>query len=185
MRVNAEVRGWCERASGCSAVRSLGFLANPVLLLPSATRRPIAVLPTVGVLTPLLTPLNVQYAETSSNHQQKNGLDKPILQRDATPRNGCRRIVAPEDAGSTPVGHSQPQARVPETSISSTIFVEPGSEGQIGAGCTREAALASMFTGVPFLLSAIVILATVGGVSAPHRVSMALYRWGRGCIPAQ
>jgi hypothetical protein len=74
MRVNAEVRGWCERASGRSAVRSLGFLANPVLLLPSATRRPLAVLPTVGVLTPLLTPLSVQYAETASNRQQRNQL---------------------------------------------------------------------------------------------------------------
>jgi hypothetical protein len=34
-------------------------------------------------------------------------------------------------------------------------------------------------------LSAIFILAIVGGVSAPYRVSMALYRCGSGCIPAQ
>jgi hypothetical protein len=33
------------------------------------------------------------------------GLDKPILQRWATPRNGCQRIVAPKVAGSSPVGH--------------------------------------------------------------------------------
>jgi hypothetical protein len=33
-------------------------------------------------------------------------LHKPILQRTATPGNGCRRIVALEkDAGSSPVGH--------------------------------------------------------------------------------
>jgi hypothetical protein len=55
----------------------------------------------------------------------------PILQHTATPSNQCRRIVAPKGAGSTPVGHSQPQARVPETSISAAIFVEPGSEGQM------------------------------------------------------
>jgi hypothetical protein len=34
-----------------------------------------------------------------------NGLSKPILQRLATSRNKCRRIVAPEGAGSSPVGH--------------------------------------------------------------------------------
>ncbi len=33
------------------------------------------------------------------------GLSKPILQRTATPRNRCRRIVAPKVAGSIPVGH--------------------------------------------------------------------------------
>jgi hypothetical protein len=60
--------------------------------------------------------------------------------------------VAPKGAGSSPVGHPQPQARAPETSISSTFLVEPGSEGQIGAGCTRKAALASMFSGVLFRL---------------------------------
>src|SRR5215208_7151604 len=42
-----------------------------------------------------------------------------------------------------------------------------------------------VFTGVPFRFSVIFILATVGAVSAPFRISMALYRWGRGCIPAQ
>jgi hypothetical protein len=34
----------------------------------------LAVLPTVGVLTPLLTPLSVQYAETAGNRQQRNRL---------------------------------------------------------------------------------------------------------------
>src|SRR5215217_1197531 len=33
------------------------------------------------------------------------GLNKPILQPIATPRNRCRRIVAPKVAGSSPVGH--------------------------------------------------------------------------------
>ena len=33
------------------------------------------------------------------------GLSKPILQRMAMPRNRWRRIVAPKDAGSIPVGH--------------------------------------------------------------------------------
>jgi hypothetical protein len=33
------------------------------------------------------------------------GLSKPILQHPATPRNRCQRIVAPKDAGSSPVGH--------------------------------------------------------------------------------
>ena len=33
------------------------------------------------------------------------GLSMPILQRIATPRNTCRRIVAPQGAGSSPVGH--------------------------------------------------------------------------------
>jgi hypothetical protein len=33
------------------------------------------------------------------------GLDKAIVQHSATPRNVCRRIVAPEGAGSSPVGH--------------------------------------------------------------------------------
>jgi len=60
--------------------------------------------------------------------------------------------VAPKGAGSSPVGHPQLQACAPEAGISSTIVVEPGSEGQIGAGCTRKAALASMFSGVLFRL---------------------------------
>ncbi len=33
------------------------------------------------------------------------GLSKPILQRTATRGNERRRIVAPKDAGSSPVGH--------------------------------------------------------------------------------
>ena len=33
------------------------------------------------------------------------GLDKQFLQRTATTRNGCQRIVAPKGAGSSPVGH--------------------------------------------------------------------------------
>jgi hypothetical protein len=53
----------------------------------------------------------------------------------------------------------QRQARAPEARIPCTIFVEPGADDPIGAGCTREAALASMFTGVPFRLPAIFILA--------------------------
>jgi hypothetical protein len=36
---------------------------------------------------------------------KENGLSKPILQRTATPRNMIPRIVAPEGAGSSPVGH--------------------------------------------------------------------------------
>ena len=88
-------------------------------------------------------------------------------------------------AGSSPVGHPQPQARAPETRITSTIFVEPSSEGQSGAGCTRQAALASMFAGVAYRLSTMLILPTVGALRVSHRVCMALYRWGSGCIPAQ
>jgi hypothetical protein len=42
---------------------------------------------------------------------KENGLDKPILQRTATPGNGCRRIVAPKVAGSSPVGHP-PEFRI-------------------------------------------------------------------------
>ena len=34
-----------------------------------------------------------------------SGLDKPNLQHSAARRNGCRRIVAPEGAGSSSVGH--------------------------------------------------------------------------------
>jgi hypothetical protein len=33
------------------------------------------------------------------------GLSKPILQPSATPRNRVRRIVAPKEVGSSPVGH--------------------------------------------------------------------------------
>jgi hypothetical protein len=88
-------------------------------------------------------------------------------------------------AGSSPVGHPQPQARAPEVRISSTTFFEPSVELQIGSGSTREVALASMFAGVAYRLSTMLILPTVGTEDAPHGVCMALYRWGRCCIPAQ
>ena len=55
----------------------------------------------------MLTPLKAQHAETPGKREQKKiGLDKPIVQRRATRRNGGRRIVALEEvAGSNPVGH--------------------------------------------------------------------------------
>jgi hypothetical protein len=53
----------------------------------------------------VLTPLRAQQAETGGSRDQKIGLDEPILQRTATPRNGGRRIVALKGAGSNPVGH--------------------------------------------------------------------------------
>jgi hypothetical protein len=43
------------------------------------------------------------------------GLGKPILQPTATPRNGCRRIVASEGAGSSLVGHLFISAKVSPT----------------------------------------------------------------------
>ena len=57
-------------------------------------------------LTPLLTPLSAQHAETAGNREQRIRLDKLILQPTATHGNRCRRIVALEKvAGSSPVGH--------------------------------------------------------------------------------
>src|SRR5215213_1052858 len=47
-------------------------------------------------LTLLLTPLSAQHAETVDNREQQFGLDKPILQPSATPRNRGLRIVAPK-----------------------------------------------------------------------------------------
>jgi hypothetical protein len=79
----------------------------------------------------------------------------------------------------------QRQANAPYASISSTFLIEPSVEHQIGAGCTREVAVASMFAGVAYRLSTMLILPTVGTENAPYRVSMALYRWGSGCITAQ
>ena len=54
--------------------------------------------------------LRVPLSERNTQRQQATaskeiGLDKPILQRVATCRNACRRIVAPKGAGSSPVGH--------------------------------------------------------------------------------
>jgi hypothetical protein len=57
------------------------------------------------VLTPLLTPPRAQLAAARATTSEEMGLDKPILQPQATPRNRCRRIVAPKVAGSSPVGH--------------------------------------------------------------------------------
>jgi hypothetical protein len=53
-------------------------------------------------LTPHLTPLRAQHAETVGNRQQGN---RYRYADSATPRNRCRRIVAPKGAGSSPVGH--------------------------------------------------------------------------------
>ena len=39
-----------------------------------------------------------------------------------------------------------------------------------------------MFTNLPYRFSTKFVLATVGTVNAPYRVSMALYRWGSDCI---
>jgi hypothetical protein len=109
------------------------------------------------------------------------------------PDNGTQRDTpghALTDCGSE--GRGFESRRSPSTTstcpvarISTTIFVGPGADDQTAAGCTREAALASRFTAVPCRLSAKFILATVGPVNAPHRVSMALYGRGSGCIPAR
>ena len=50
------------------------------------------------------------------------GLSKPILQRMAMPRNRSRRIVAPEGAGSSPVGHPPLQGKHEARSVSGDLF---------------------------------------------------------------
>jgi hypothetical protein len=58
------------------------------------------------LLIPLLTPLRAQHTGTATISKEI-GLDKPVLQHPATPRNRCRRIVFLEKvAGLSLVGHS-------------------------------------------------------------------------------
>src|SRR5215212_8558410 len=61
---------------------------------------------------PSRNPLSERYTQKQQATVSKEiCLDKLILQHPATPRNGCRRIVAPEGAGSSPVGHP-PTSRI-------------------------------------------------------------------------
>jgi hypothetical protein len=84
------------------------------IVAPPAASRHHEFLRALGVVGS--DPLHDEDVDTTSDTTERNtqkerataskeiGLSKPILQRTATSRTKCRRIVAPKGAGSIPVG---------------------------------------------------------------------------------
>src|SRR5215218_3457895 len=72
-----------------------------------------------------------QWCATAS---KRIGLDKLILQHTATRGNRCRRIVAPEGAGSSPVGHPNSCRHIAVRAIGISLSLFPRRPIVSGAG---------------------------------------------------